>query len=277
MARLTEAQVIAGLVRRGVPRHVAQGVAMNFQDESGFDSGITGPGGDFGLAQWTGPRRAALERYASAHGKPVDDPDLQLDFFMVENAGQEAEAWKKVLATSNSKDAAITFVNEWERPAAEYAQRRSAKYASMTPRVSGPVEAAGGGAGSDVGAPQLYTQPVASAGGGSAPAIVINQTPSPDFTPDSNPWTGLGSMLASSVDPNKPQFLSADPDEALPAIPEFDSALPTPQQMPPTPLLDALAPGTPPLGEVFKVADIGKAAVPKLDEFGRRVRPRQYG
>jgi hypothetical protein len=107
--------------------------------------------------------------------------------------------------------------------------------------------------------------------------VDVNQKPAPDFTPVSNPWTGLGSMLASSVDPNKPQFLSADPDEALPAIPEFDSALPTPQQMPPTPLLDALAPGTPPLGEVFKVAEIGKAAVPKLDEFGRRVRQRQYG
>jgi len=133
MARLPPAQVVAALVQRGVPEHVAQGVVMNFQDESGLDTGIqegapiSGRGG-FGLAQWTGPRRVALEQYAKSQGKPIDDLDLQLDYFMAENAGPEAAAWKQVMSAQNANDAAVQFVNKWERPASKYAQQRTAKY-----------------------------------------------------------------------------------------------------------------------------------------------------
>jgi hypothetical protein len=102
MARLTPEYVVASLVQRGVPSHVAQGVAMNFQDESGLNTGIqekapTSGRGGFGLAQWTGPRRIALENYAQAQGRRIDDPDVQLDYFMQENAGPEAGAWKAVM------------------------------------------------------------------------------------------------------------------------------------------------------------------------------------
>lgn len=133
MARLTQDQVVAGLVQRGVPAHVAQGVAANFRDESGFNTGIqeaapiSGRGG-YGLAQWTGPRRANLESFAASRGAPVDDPNVQLDFFMSENAGPEARAWQKVLAAPNAQEAAATFVNAWERPAAQHAAARTAKY-----------------------------------------------------------------------------------------------------------------------------------------------------
>ena len=40
MARLTQNEVVNGLVARGVPQHVAIGVAMNFRDESGFNTSI---------------------------------------------------------------------------------------------------------------------------------------------------------------------------------------------------------------------------------------------
>jgi hypothetical protein len=133
MARLSSQDIVAGLVQRGVPQHVAEGVVMNFQDESGLNTGVqeqapTSGRGGFGLAQWTGPRRVALEQYAQARGKPIDDPNVQLDFFMQENAGPEAAAWKQVLAAPDRNAAAVTFVNAWERPAAEHAAARSASY-----------------------------------------------------------------------------------------------------------------------------------------------------
>jgi hypothetical protein len=144
MARLDPAVVVAGLVKRGVPEHVARGVLMNFQDESGLDTGIqeqapTSGRGGFGLAQWTGPRRVALEQFAQSQGKPIDDPDVQLDYFMSENAGPEAAAWQHVMAAPTAQDAAVAFVNKWERPAAEHAASRSAKYtnASDSPSEGG--------------------------------------------------------------------------------------------------------------------------------------------
>jgi Phage tail lysozyme len=133
VARLTQDQVVQGLVARGVPAHVAQGVALNFRDESAFNTGIqelnphNGRGG-YGLAQWTGPRRVALENFAASQNRPADDPDLQLDYFMSENAGPEAQAWQKVMAATTPQEAAATFVNEWERPAAQHAAARTAKY-----------------------------------------------------------------------------------------------------------------------------------------------------
>lgn len=133
MVKLTQDQVVSGLVARGVPAHIAQGVALNFRDESRFDTGIqelnphSGRGG-YGLAQWTGPRRANLESFAASRGMPADDPNLQMDFFMAENAGPEAAAWQKVLAAPTTQDAAATFVNQWERPAAQHAAARTAKY-----------------------------------------------------------------------------------------------------------------------------------------------------
>ena len=144
MAILAPTAIVAGLVQRGVPEHVARGVVMNFQDESGLNTGIqehaprAGRGG-FGLAQWTGPRRTMLENYAAEVGKPVDDLDTQLDFFMLENRGPEAAAWSQVVAAPTAQDAAVAFVNKWERPAAEHAASRSAKYtnASDSPSEGG--------------------------------------------------------------------------------------------------------------------------------------------
>ena len=89
-----------GLVARGMPEHIADGFVMNFKDESGLNPGINeqapivpGSRGGFGLAQWTGPRRKALEAYASSQGKPVSDMNVQLDFLMQELQGPEPAAW----------------------------------------------------------------------------------------------------------------------------------------------------------------------------------------
>lgn len=144
MARWSPHEAVLALVARGVPVHTAEGVVMNFMDESGLESGIqeqnpTAGRGGFGFAQWTGPRRVALEQFAQSQGKPAHDPDVQLDFFMQENAGPEAAAWKQVLAAPTAQDAAVAFVNKWERPDSRYAAQRSARYAgSDAAKVTSP-------------------------------------------------------------------------------------------------------------------------------------------
>jgi len=142
---MTHSQVVAELVKRGVPQHVAEGVAMNFRDESNFNTSIRGDAGNsLGLAQWNGPRLARLRDFASTQGRPIDDPNVQLDFFMHENATNERGAWSQVLNSSSPQEAAVKFVNLWERPAEKHAIARSAKYrgasgeASYSPAPTNP-------------------------------------------------------------------------------------------------------------------------------------------
>ena len=225
MARWTPAQIIEGLVKRGVPEHVARGVLMNFQDESGLESGIqeqapTSGRGGFGFAQWTGPRRVALENYAQAQGKPNDDGDAQLDFFMLENAGPEAAAWAKVMAAKTTPEAAVNFVNHWERPAAEHAASRSAKYtnASDSPSEGG---ARFGGAG--LGDPAYpvgkspYELEKAATAGATPPAAKDNpllkagQAGLKAVTDRAAPVMGVGG--------NAPELLGAPPPLAAPSAP----------------------------------------------------------
>ena len=172
MAKLNPEYVVAALMQRGVPQHVAQGVVMNFQDESGLDTGIqehsprAGRGG-FGLAQWTGPRRVALENYAASRGKPADDPEVQFDFFMQENQGPEAGAWSQVMASPDVRTAAQTFVRAWERPASEHVATRTAKYSGQQAPGVGSYTAATQdagpwGAGTDPTKPAAPAEAVAS-------------------------------------------------------------------------------------------------------------------
>ncbi len=123
MASLDPQYIISGLVARGAPLHVAQGVTARLNGESRLDPGINeisptvaGSRGGFGLAQWTGPRRKQLEAFAAERGVPVSDPDMQLDFLMWENANTEKSAWDKVMSARDAEHAAELFTTEWERP-----------------------------------------------------------------------------------------------------------------------------------------------------------------
>lgn len=125
----------AGLVARGLPEHVADGFVMNFQDESGLNPGINeaapivpGSRGGFGLAQWTGPRRKALESFAAERGVSVADPDIQLDFLMTELQGPESGAANSILSATDSGQAAAAIVNKFLRPAEEHRASREARY-----------------------------------------------------------------------------------------------------------------------------------------------------
>jgi hypothetical protein len=209
--KLTRDQVVAGLVARGVPEHVAQGVAMNFQHESGFDTGIqeiapTSGRGGFGLAQWTGPRRIALEDFAKSQGKRIDDPDVQYDFFMRENAGPEKGAWQTVMNAPDAQTAAINFVKNWERPATVNLNRRIAEYQGDSPSEGG-ARFGGAGLGDPATAAPAptYSHPLAA-----------DAAPTPG-APQSDPWKenassaldNLGSLAGAGKSTGVTQMPSA--------------------------------------------------------------------
>jgi len=126
----------------GAAGNVATEDLVLMAERSGFDTGIqeiapTSGRGGFGLAQWTGPRRIALEDFAKSQGKRIDDPDVQYDFFMRENAGPEKGAWQTVMNSPDAQTAAINFVKNWERPATVNLNRRIAQYQGDSPSEGG--------------------------------------------------------------------------------------------------------------------------------------------
>lgn len=152
--------VYQGLIDRGIPPHVAEGIVMNAEDESGFRTDINeaapivpGSRGGYGLMQWTGPRRKQLESYAASHGSNVSDLDTQLDFLVYELQGPEKAAYQKTLAAGNAGDAAAAFATNFLRPSQEHLSRRVAEYTGG----SGSDYMLGGSGGDDLSVPS--TQP----------------------------------------------------------------------------------------------------------------------
>ena len=72
------------LIQKGLSPTVATGIVGSMMQESTpfLDPGIEekGGGGGYGIAQWTGKRREALEAYAEDRGQPVSNFELQMDF-----------------------------------------------------------------------------------------------------------------------------------------------------------------------------------------------------
>lgn len=132
-----------GLISRGLPSNVADAFVVNFQDESGLNPGINeaapivpGSRGGFGLAQWTGPRRVALEDFASQRGVAPSDTNTQLDFLVNELKGSEAGAAKSILGAKDTAGAAQAIVNNFLRPAEQHRAERANRYASLGGDVS---------------------------------------------------------------------------------------------------------------------------------------------
>lgn len=131
-------QIIAGLVARGMPEHIARGFAMNFADESGFNPTAVGDNGNaYGLAQWNGPRMASLNSFASQSGRAASDLNVQLDFLMHELQGPEAGAWSKIASAPDANSAAAAVLNYFERPAEVHRARREAAYLGGQARAAG--------------------------------------------------------------------------------------------------------------------------------------------
>lgn len=132
---LSPEYLYAGLIERGIAPHIAQAFVVNARDESGLNPGINeaapivpGSRGGYGLLQWTGPRRRALEAYAADHGASVADPDMQMDYLLTELQGPESRAWSRIQGAQNAEQAAAAIVNDFLRPAESHRASRERNY-----------------------------------------------------------------------------------------------------------------------------------------------------
>ncbi len=129
--------IIGGLVQRGIPLHIAQGMVANMMAESRLDPGINeiaplvpGSRGGYGLNQWTGPRRRQFEAFAQDRGVPFDDLETQLDFTLWELQNTERGAWEALRGANDPLEAARIYSERFLRPGIPHMDRRLA-YASQ--------------------------------------------------------------------------------------------------------------------------------------------------
>jgi hypothetical protein len=135
--------VIDGLVQRGIPLHIAQGMAANMMAESRLDPGINeiaplipGSRGGYGLNQWTGPRRRQYETFAQERGSALDDLNTQLDFTMWELQNTEQGAWNALQGAQDPREAARIYSERFLRPGIPHLDRRLA-YADQFSGIEG--------------------------------------------------------------------------------------------------------------------------------------------
>ena len=121
--------LVAGLMKRGMPQHVAEGFVMNGVDESGLNSSAIGDNGNAGgIWQHNGDRFTGLKNFAASSGRNWTDQEAQMDYIVHENANAERGAYAKILATKTRQEAGAAVLNYWERPAEEHRARREAAY-----------------------------------------------------------------------------------------------------------------------------------------------------
>ncbi len=75
-----------------------------------------GSRGGWGLAQWTGPRRRAMEAWCRTRGLDPADPEANYGYLCAELRGSEAEALVALKRTATLESATQTFCALFERP-----------------------------------------------------------------------------------------------------------------------------------------------------------------
>lgn len=104
---------------------VAAGIVGNLQGESGLNTKALGDNGtSYGIAQWHKERRTALNNFARKQNKDVSHLDTQLDYLVYELNTTEKKALNKINLAKTPEQAAIAFMNHFERPA-EWAKKES--------------------------------------------------------------------------------------------------------------------------------------------------------
>lgn len=133
-----EQQILAGLVARGIPVHVAQGMVANMIAESGLRTDINeiapvveGSRGGYGLNQWTGPRRRQFEAFASDRGVSPSDLNTQLDFTVWELANTEKAAGNALRSASDPIEAARIYSEQFLRPGIPNMDKRLSEAARL--------------------------------------------------------------------------------------------------------------------------------------------------
>src|SRR5581483_1727751 len=82
-----KSKVVNYLFGKGLSAIAVAAIAGNLQQESDFSPTADNGLGFYGIAQWGGDRRTALQAYADSRGLPVSDLCLQLDYLWGELSG----------------------------------------------------------------------------------------------------------------------------------------------------------------------------------------------
>lgn len=150
---------VAGLVDGlDITPEQAAGIVGNLAAESGLlavqEKNPTSGKGGYGVAQWTGDRRVAFEKWAKAKGLKIDSFEANLGFLLEELRTTEKNSLKHLRMTTTTEAAAQTFGYYFERFAgykkiignpnyatrARFAERALALYkASLPPPVDETV------------------------------------------------------------------------------------------------------------------------------------------
>jgi hypothetical protein len=142
-----EETLIQKFMQRGFSRNVAIGMVAGAKSESGLDSTVNekdptveGSRGGFGLFQFTGPRRLALEKFAAERNLDPADEDVQIDFASQELRTTEKGAFAKINAAETAQDAALAVVNDFLRPGKDHSAKTVEAAAVLSGEVLAPVD-----------------------------------------------------------------------------------------------------------------------------------------
>lgn len=111
-------------LKKGVPAIQAAGIVGNLAAESAFNTTVVGKAdskGSQGIAQWHSERLNGLKKFA---GNNWTNLDSQLDYVLYELNTTEKKAKNSLFAAKTPQEAALAFMNDYEKPA-EWAKKQS--------------------------------------------------------------------------------------------------------------------------------------------------------
>jgi hypothetical protein len=111
-------------LKKGVPAVQAAGIVGNLAAESGFNTTVVGKADSKrsqGIGQWHSERLNGLKKFAGSNWTTLDS---QLDYVLHELNTIEKKAKTSLFAAKTPKEAALAFMNDYERPA-EWAKKQS--------------------------------------------------------------------------------------------------------------------------------------------------------
>ena len=127
------ARSVTSLQNLGLSGNAAQGVtkAMMAETQGNLEKGAgeEGSEGAYGIAQWLGPRRAGLEKFAKGKKEPKSNLEVQLEYLAKELQGPEKGTLSALQHSHSVNEASGIFIKKFERPeSAAGVEQRAAGY-----------------------------------------------------------------------------------------------------------------------------------------------------
>lgn len=166
-------QLMMYFMGAGMTKAGAAGIIGNFMQESGLNPAIVQSNGEgHYLAQWGGSRLTNLQSFASQHGLSATSVEAQAKFTIQELRSSYPQLFKMLSTTNDVTAAALAVSNQYERPAAAFANNAGrasyamAAYTGVSPASGMAADGSGQGGG----------QP---GNGGSGPSSILDLLTSP--------------------------------------------------------------------------------------------------